>query len=148
MKRHLFPALFLSLAVLTPGMAADGPEVRASHVWVREAPPGTDTMAGYFTLENLTGKPISLTGASSPDFASTMLHESVQKDGEESMQDVAAVQIPPHGSIEFKPGSYHLMLMQPKKNYYSGDLVTLMLTFSDKSELMIIANVRRDAPAN
>ena len=148
MKLRLFPLILLSLALLAPAMAADGPEVRASHVWVREAPPGSDVMAGYFTLENLTDKKLTLTGVSSPDFGSVMLHESVQKDGEESMQDVAEVTIPSHGSVEFKPGGYHLMLMQPKKNYYSGDLVTLMLTFSDKSGLMLMANVRRDAPVN
>ena len=148
MIRHLFLSIILSASTLPAVLAADGPEVRVSHVWVREAPPGTDVMAGYFTLENLTGKLLVLTGASSPDFSSVMLHQSVQKDGEESMQDVAEVKIPPHGSVEFKPGGYHLMLMQPKTNFYSGDLVTLMLMFSDKSELMIMANVRRDAPTH
>ena len=64
------------------------------------------------------------------------------------MQEVAQVLVPAHGSVEFKPGGYHLMLMQPKKNLFSGDLVTLMLKFSDGSELAILANVRREPPAH
>lgn len=140
--------IFALCASLLPAMAADGPTVRVNHVWVREAPPGVEVMAGYFVLENLTGKPLALTETSSPDFGSVMMHESVVKDGEESMQEVTQVQVPAHGSVEFKPGGYHLMLMQPKKNLFSGDMVTLMLKFSDGSELAILANVRREPPSH
>ena len=64
-------------ASFLPAVAADGPTVRVNHVWVREAPPGVEVMAGYFVLENLTNKPLALTETSSPDFGSVMMHESV-----------------------------------------------------------------------
>jgi periplasmic copper chaperone A len=140
--------LALAASFLPAAMSADGPTVRVHHVWVREAPPGVDVMAGYFVLENLTGKSLALTDVSSPDFGSVMMHESMVKEGQESMQEVAKIEIPARGSVEFKPGGYHLMLMQPKKNLFSGDMVTLMLKFSDGSELAIMANVRREAPAH
>ncbi|HEV7165053.1 MAG TPA: copper chaperone PCu(A)C [Gammaproteobacteria bacterium] len=148
MTRHLFPLMVLCVSFLPAAMAADGPTVRASHVWIREAAPGVDVMAGYFVLENLTDQSLALTQVGSPDFGAVMMHQSVLKDGQESMLEVAQIVIPAHGSIEFKPGGYHLMLMQPKKNLYSGDMVTLMLTFSDRSGLTIMANVRRDPPAH
>lgn len=147
MQRLLF-ALALGSSFLAPAAAADGPTVRVKHVWVREAAPGVDVMAGYFVLENLTDSPLALTDVSSPEFASVMMHESVQTGTQESMQEVAKIEIPAHGSVEFKPGGYHLMLMQPKKNLSAGDMVTLMLKFSDGSELAILANVRREAPAH
>lgn len=144
--RRLFLMLALAIAWLPPVLLAEGPSTRVSHVWIREAPPGVDVLGGYFTLENLTGKPLALTAVTSPDFGAVMMHETVQQGGQESMQDVAKVDLPAHGSVEFKPGSYHLMLMQPKKNLAAGDTVTLMLAFSDGSELAILAPVRRDPP--
>ena len=144
--RRIFLVLSLAAAWLPGVLMADGPSTRVSHVWIREAPPGVDVLGGYFTLENLTAKPLTLTAVSSPDFDSVMMHQTVQKGGQEDMVDVAKIDIPAHGSLEFKPGGYHLMLMQPKKNMGAGDSVTLMLTFSDGSELAILAPVRRDPP--
>ena len=141
--------LFLLLAICAtclPAAMADGPSTRVSHVWIRAAPPGVEVLGGYFTLENLTGKPLSLTEVSSPDFGSVMMHQTVQQGGQESMQEVARIEVPARGSIEFKPGGYHLMLMQPRKDLSAGDSVTLMLKFSDGSELAILAPVRRDPP--
>ena len=147
--RRLACLLLVLATALMPALAgADGPSVRASHVWVRQAPPGVDVMAGYFTLENLTGKPLALVHVTSPDFGLVMVHETVQQGTEESMQEVDKVSIPAHGSVDFRPGGYHLMLMQPRKNLFSGDMVSLTLEFSDGSELAILAYVRRDAPAN
>ena len=144
---RLFPLLALC-AFLPAALMADGPSTRVSHVWIREAPPGVEVLGGYFTLENLTSKPLTLTAVSSPDFGSVMMHQTVQKGDQEDMQEVAKIDVPAHGSVEFKPGSYHLMLMQPKKNMSTGDSVTLMLKFSDGSELAILAPVRRDPPTH
>ncbi len=146
--RRLFLLLALGAAWLPAAVSAEGPSTRVSHVWIREAPPGLDVLGGYFTLENLTGKPLALTSVSSPDFGTVMMHQTVQKGGQDDMQEVARIDIPAHGSVEFQPGGYHLMLMQPKKNLAAGDTVTLMLTFSDGSELALLAPVRRDPPAH
>ena len=143
--RRLFLLLALCATCL-PSAMADGPSTRVSHVWIREAPPGVDVLGGYFALENLTAKPLSLIEVSSPDFGSVMMHQTVQQGGQESMQELARIDLPARGSVEFKPGGYHLMLMQPRKNLAAGDTVTLMLKFSDGSELAILAPVRRDPP--
>ena len=136
---------FAALLVLA-GAQADGPSVRANHVWIRVSPPGVGVDAGYLALENLTGKPLSLDKVSSPDFESVMIHQSIEKDGVESMQELTKLALPVKGAVEFKPGGYHLMLMTPRKNLFPGDTVTLMFSFSDGSELAILAPVRRDAP--
>ncbi|HLW74289.1 MAG TPA: copper chaperone PCu(A)C [Gammaproteobacteria bacterium] len=141
--RRLLPLLLLLAAA---SAWCDGPTVRASHVWIRDAPPGIKVLAAYFTLQNLTDKPLNLVAVSSPDFDAVMLHQSVVKGGVESMLPVDSLIIPADGSVELQPGGYHVMLMQPKRNLFSGDMVTLMLTFSDKSELAILAPVRHDPP--
>ena len=145
MLRRLLLALSLSLPLATWG---DGPAVTASHVWIRQAPPGINVLAGYLTLQNLTDKPLDLKSVTSTEFDAVEMHRSFVKDNQEEMEQVPSVTIPPHGSVEFKPGSYHLMLMQPKKNLFAGDIVTLDLNFSDGSELTIMAPVRRDPPTH
>ena len=144
--RRVFPLLALCAYLLAPAALADGPSTRVSHVWIRQAPPGVDVMAGYFTLENLTARPLDLTSVISLDFGSVMMHASVVKGDQESMVEVPKITLPAHGSVEFKPGGYHLMLMEPKKNLYAGDMVSLTLSFSDGSQLAILAYVRRDPP--
>jgi hypothetical protein len=146
-RRHLL--LFLMVAVWLPlANAVTGPSVRASLVWIREAPPGIPVLAGYFTLQNLTDQALTLTAVESPDFSSVEIHRSFVKDGVEQMEPVPSIAIPAHGSVEFKPGGYHLMMMQPKKNMFPGDMAEVTLTFSDGSQLAILAPVRHDPPAH
>ncbi|MGH8320665.1 MAG: copper chaperone PCu(A)C [Gammaproteobacteria bacterium] len=146
MSRKILIALLMALPLVPFASHADGPSVAASHVWIREAPPGISVMAGYLTLENLSGQTLTLVSVASPNFESVMVHKSVQKDGMDSMEPVTGLAIPAHKSVVFAPGGYHLMLMQPVKRLYDDDLVTLMLTFSDHSSLTIMAPVRRDQP--
>jgi copper(I)-binding protein len=137
----------LSLLALLPLAALSaGPSVLASKVWIRQAPPGVSVMAGYFTLQDMTDKPLDLKSVTSPDFGSVEMHRSFVQDNQEHMEPVPSITLPAHGSVEFKPGSYHVMLMQPKKNLFAGDTVTLTLEFSDGSELTLLAPVRRDPP--
>ena len=148
MNRHRL-LLLLMLAVLLPlANAAAGPSVRASLVWIRRPPPGVAVLAGYFTLQNLTDQALTLTAVESRDFGSVEIHKSFVKDGVEQMEPVPSVAIPAHGSIEFKPGGLHLMMMQPKKNLFAGDMAEVILTFSDGSQLAILAPVRHDPPAH
>jgi copper(I)-binding protein len=69
--------------------------------------------AGYFTLENHGDTPLMLNGASAPDCKSLMLHQTQTEGGVDRMLMVALVPVPPHGTITFAPGGYHLMCMDP-----------------------------------
>ena len=145
MRPHRLIAALLLVSLPLVALSA-GPSVLASKVWIRQAPPGVSVMAGYFTLQDLTDKPLDLKSVTSPDFASVEMHRSFVQDNQEHMEPVPSITLPAKGSVEFKPGSYHLMLMQPKKNLFAGDTVTLTLAFSDGSELTLLAPVRRDPP--
>src|SRR5574340_1487942 len=138
--------LWLILLLLAGVAYAQGPSVSASHVWIRNAPPGVDTLAAYLTLTNHTGQALTLSTVSSTDFKSVAVHRTLQNNGMESMEAVPHLSIPAHQSVKLAPGGYHLMLMQPIKPLYDGDLVMLTFTFSDHSSLSIMAPVRRDAP--
>ena len=69
--------------------------------------------AGYFTPRNNTGSAVDLTGASSSACGMVMLHQSREESGVEKMLSVKSVSVPPHCTIRFTPGGYHLMCMSP-----------------------------------
>ncbi|MDE2070910.1 MAG: copper chaperone PCu(A)C [Gammaproteobacteria bacterium] len=134
--RRIFVGLLLLLAA--GGALADGPSVNASHVWIREAPPGTEVMAGYLTLTNRTRHALALNGITSPDFGEVRLQNGTQA--------VKALTLPTHASVTLGAGGDHLVLMRPARTFHVGDFVTLTITFSDGSSLAILAPVRRNPP--
>ena len=107
--KHLLAVLIVSLPAIAS--AQTGP-VRVSGGWFRYLLPDLPA-AGYFTLANRSDQPVSLLGASSPACGMLMLHRSVSTNGEDRMLMVRSVVVPPHGTLRFGPGGYHLMCMQP-----------------------------------
>lgn len=98
--------------------------------WIRFINPTTPA-AGYFTVTNAGARPAVITGASSPDCGSLMLHQSRNVNGVDQMEMVSSVTVPAHGSVKFAPGGYHLMCMSPSANVVPGRTVPVTLTFAD-----------------
>jgi periplasmic copper chaperone A len=144
MPRKFIVLLVTIIGLLPLAARADGPGVSATHVWMRMAKPGTDTMTGYMVLKNLSNQTLTLTTISSPDFESIEIHRDTN-DMSNRLR-VADVSIPPRASLSFAPDGDYLVLIKPVKKLYDGDLVTLTLSFSDHSSLTIMAPVRRDQP--
>jgi copper(I)-binding protein len=101
-----------------PAAWAASPDVTVSQGRMQVLLPSRPA-AGYFTVKNLGDTPLALSGASAPDCQSLMLHQSTTDGGMARMAMVPSVPVPPHGSVSFSPGGYHLMCMQP-----SGALLT------------------------
>lgn len=127
-------AALLLAALGTPGLAATSPPLTISHPWMRfmtlEIP-----AAGYFTLHNNGAHPVDLVGAKSPDCGQLMLHQSVVTNGMAHMKMVHSIVVPPHGSIAFRPGGYHLMCMSPSTAISPGQKVPVALRFQDGTSL-------------
>jgi periplasmic copper chaperone A len=121
----------LGLCVLAGPAAASQP-LTISHAWLRFLTPQIPA-AGYFTLYNGGQHAAVLTGATSPDCGKLMLHKSVVENGSASMQMVAEVVVPAHGSVTFHPGGYHLMCMSPSPAIAPGHSMPVSLSFKDGS---------------
>ncbi len=120
------------LAVVLPAAAQAG-NVTVSKPWMRFLLPSIPA-AGYMVLQNNGDAPAALTGASSPDCGSLMLHESQDDSGMAMMMMVQSIPIPAHGSVSFAPGGYHLMCMDPKMKV--GDSVPVTLTLQDGTSIV------------
>ncbi|WP_320347940.1 copper chaperone PCu(A)C [Castellaniella sp.] len=104
--------------------------VTASDCWIRMIPPPAPS-GGFFVAHNAGSEDAVLTGAHSPDYGMVMLHETTESDGMSKMAMVHQVTIPAGKDLAFKPGSYHVMLEQPREGLKIGDSVQLNLTLAN-----------------
>ena len=109
--------------------------------WIRLLP-GALPAAGYFTLKNSGRARIALTGADTPACGMLMLHKSDDKGGMSSMEDVKSVDVPGGGQVQFSPGGYHLMCMDPKPALKLGASVPVTLSFQGAPPLTARFDVR------
>lgn len=114
--------------------------------WVREAPPNATAMAGYVTITNNTEQDGILTFAKSKQFNVVEIHRTIVENGVAKMRRQKDLPIPAGGSLELKPGSYHLMLMTPKSTFKTNDEVTVTVGLKsgdDIKEIDIIMPVKK-----
>jgi periplasmic copper chaperone A len=137
-------ALTVCVVLLAPGSyPADlASSIVVSDAWIRWLPENLPA-AGYVTLRNAGDQPVTLVGASSPEYGAVMFHESRNQKGIDRMVALQSVRIAPHCQVSFAPAGYHIMLMQPTKAINPGDRVSLTLRFADGQSLQIRFAVRR-----
>jgi periplasmic copper chaperone A len=127
---------------LVPAASEEG-GVSARDAWIRETPPGMTMMAGYMALQNNTSRSQVLVAASSPGFATVMMHRTIVKDGMARMVHASQIELTPNASLIFAPGGYHLMLMNPKRTLRAGDPVVINLEFRGGLVLPVAFEVRK-----
>lgn len=133
-------ALFL-LGSLSSALAAG---VMVNDPWVRAAPPNAPALAAFMTLENHGGSDVALVEVRGPaELGRVELHRTKMADGMMKMIQQKNIPIAAHSSTVLKPGSWHIMMIGPKKVPSAGEQVHLTLVFSDGSEQMVMAEVRR-----
>jgi len=120
-----FPVgLVLLILATTPVMACD---LKVSDAWIREAPPGLMTLAGYAILANQGDKPLRIVKVQSSVFTEVQMHESRIDKGIASMHAIDAVDIAPHQSATFAPSGKHFMMMGAKQALKKGSQIQVQL---------------------
>lgn len=140
--KALFQSLILSLLLVSASHAADS--LNIINPWLPETPPGARVMAGFMEIHNPGNKNLEITAVSSPDFNSVEMHLSKDVDGVAKMLQQKILSIPAKGKLVLKAGSFHLMLMQPKKRLVEGDKTALTFTLSDGEIMSFNAPVKKN----
>ena len=129
---RLITLLLLCISALAQ---AQLPEVK--DYWLQAAPPNATVMAAYGILNNTSNKDMILVDAYSPAFAMTMIHQSIVVDGVAKMIHQDELVIKPYDKLTFKPGSYHIMLMQPKFKINKGDEIKINLIYKQGNKKIV-----------
>lgn len=109
--------------------------------WSRPAIKG-DNGAAFFVIDNGLDQPVHLTAARGDVAATVEVHLSKMEGGVMKMEPQERVEVPAKGELEFKPGSYHIMLINLNRDLKTGDTFNLNLVFDTGETLPIIVTVK------
>ena len=120
-------------------------KLKIKNAWVRPAVKGANS-ALYFVLQNNGSKPDTLIGAESKLADIVEVHESYKRDNDiMGMRPAGKLVINPKSELEFKPGGFHVMLLDLQKDFKIGDLFEAVLQFKYAGKIKVKAEVR-DTP--
>jgi copper(I)-binding protein len=113
-------------------------ELEIGGVWTRAMLPGQPTGGGYLTVTNKGKSADRLLSVSTPDAGRAEIHSMTMKDNVMVMRPVeGGLEIPAGGTVELKPGHFHLMFMDVKKPFRKGDTIPVTLDFEKTGKVEI-----------
>jgi periplasmic copper chaperone A len=143
------------LLVACGGKTKPSTPIQVQDAWVRAASQmdmgqdqgdmsgmGGSTSAAYMLIRNNGKEPDRLLKVDTPAAQSAEIHESKETDGVMSMRPLESVEVPAGGSVEFKPGGLHVMLVGLTRDLKAGEKVNLVLSFEKAGEVQVEADVR------
>ena len=130
---HRRLALGLSLAAIAFSVNARDYKVGAIQIidpWTRATPPSAPSGGGFLALTNTGATPDRLIAAKSPTAGKVEIHEMKMDGNVMRMREVEkGIEIPPGGTVELKPGGYHIMFMGLKAPFEKDTRVPVTLVF-------------------
>ena len=104
-------------------------QVKVDNAWARATVQGQKATGAFMKLT--APQATQLVAVSTPVAGVAEIHEMKMDGGVMKMRAVSALDLPANQSVELKPGSYHLMLMDLKAPLAKDASVALTLTFKD-----------------
>ncbi|PLW81081.1 hypothetical protein CWI75_17520 [Kineobactrum sediminis] len=134
----------IGLLLATTVHASGETTVELENAWVRILPPTQKNTAAYLTVRNTGETAVRMTGASADLAERVELHDSVQVEGMQRMQQQAFVDVPAGGQVQFAPGGLHLMLLGLARMPAAGETIQLCLQLESQT-LCTEAEARKSA---
>lgn len=142
MRNFLITICFLnSLCLLSVTTFADEYPTIIDPV-VTATPPGAKVSAGYMAMTNNSAETLIITDAYSPDIPKVEIHLSSVVNDVAKMEKQDTLSIKPGDTLEFKHGSYHIMLMGLTEPLVENSSVDIILNTS-AGEMLIEMPVRK-----
>jgi copper(I)-binding protein len=140
--------LLTGLALLGAGTAQAHDYKQGSiaieHPWARPTPEGARAGAAYLSLQNSGNEADTLLSAETPVSASAQFHETIRDGDIMKMREIrGGVVVPPGGSVSFKPGGYHIMLVGLKQRLDEGQHIPMTLTFAKAGPVRVEVYVEK-----
>jgi len=123
--------------------AAKHVAIAVENPWARAMLPGAKMGVGYFEIKNNTDRPVRLAAVRSNVADQVEIHSSAMDGNVMKMRMMKnGVEIPPHSGLSFKPGSYHLMFINPKTPFKAGEVIKTHFSFDNGHDIAVPFNVR------
>lgn len=113
------------------------------HPWARETAVGQAVGGGFLTIANSGSREDRLLSATTPVATEVQLHTMAMDGGVMRMRQVTdGIVVPAKGSVELKPGGYHIMFMGLKRQLRKGGRVPVTLHFQRAGNVTVQFAVR------
>ena len=138
--------ILTTLVVLLVACSSSAPSFSVTKQWARTSPMDSMMGAAYFTVTSPTADTLTGVKVDPSVAAMAQMHETVMDNGAMKMQEVASVDLPAGTAVEFKPGGYHIMLMQLAAPLKVGSTITLTLELKKAGTITVSVPVLEQAP--
>ena len=136
------------IALLFASSALGAESVTTANAWTRATVPGQSVAGAYFDITSVA--PAALVAVESPAAKKAELHMMSMDGGVMKMRAVQKIELPAQQTVSLKPGGYHVMLIDIKRELKAGERVPLKIVVQDgrgvKTSLNVEAEVRAAAP--
>ena len=132
-------ATVASLFVAGQAIAAD---IEIKDAWSKASIGKVRNGAAFFTVTNNSMTADRIVGVRSDLAEKTELHTHIMENNVMKMREVeGGVDVPMHGEVMFKPGSYHVMMIGLKAPLKQGEMVSITLEFEKAGDVPVMINV-------
>jgi copper(I)-binding protein len=125
--------------------------IEISQPWTRATPKGAAVAGGYLKITNSGTSADRLVGGTSPIAGRVDMHEMKEVNSVMQMRPLArGLEIKAGETVEFKPGSYHLMFMNLKRPLVQGERIKGTLNFENAGSVEVefpVGPIAGQAPA-
>ncbi len=125
LQRLLFSSLMLTASLVSAQPAA----VKVEGAWARATVQGQKGTGAFMNITATQGT--RLIGVSSPVAGVAEVHEMKMDGDVMKMRAIPALDLPAGKTVQLKPGSYHLMLMDLKQPLLKDSTVPVTLRFKN-----------------
>jgi len=132
----LFSIALMALAGSIQAQEAKVGPIKIENAYVRATAPGQPAAGAFMKIEN-SGSADQLVSASSPAAGEVQLHQMSMEGNVMKMGQVKDIAVPANGSVDLKPGGYHIMLMNIKAPLKAGETVPVKLKFAKAGEVEV-----------
>lgn len=151
-------------AAATETSVAPASEITVANAWARTSPAATTMGAAYMDITSSVADSLVSVAVDASIAREAQMHEMAMMGGDSSMaggmtettmaggmgemvmRQVTEVDLPAGATVQFKPGGYHIMLIDLVKPLVLDQTFDLTLTFGSGATKVVTVTVRDSAP--
>jgi copper(I)-binding protein len=137
MRNYLKCAAAIAFLALTLNVHA---QVSVKDAWIRATVPQQKATGAFFQIQSSENARLVAVQTSAAGIAE--IHEMKMDNNIMKMRQLESLDLPAGKTVELKPGSFHLMLMDLKKQIKPGDVIPMTLTIEAKEKKQVTIEVK------
>ena len=137
-------ALIAASLLLSPlACFASTANITEVNPYARATPPNAPTSAVFTEIVNSGNTDRVIVGASTPAAGKAELQEVIKSGDLMEMRHIQKLAITANGKLTLKPGSFHIMLFDLKKDMQPGSDIKVTLTFANGDKQTFTAPIKK-----